>query len=749
MIINPQIILFYDTSKIISRIIFLTFDNNIEGTKVWDLYNLIKSQPVNIITSEPEFIKDHIILTYNLELCKGYVADILNLNENIILFSLFHNIEYYYANNEIFNPFKLDNVRYTNLLKYSDKTFLYELSDDITDGLVLCVTLDSNIKFPNHTLGSPGRFVQNHRNYIIQILNNIFLNDYKLNINVLLENKYTSQIGINDFIKLSNLKNYNKILIFNDNDKFYIKGDNIRLYTDEINDYYKYLNIKNKDNVDIVKIYDDTLILKDYDEFLNFLHANNITNINIKYNKTNVKIEVLFDVLLNPGLSIEYEYSDFFITHTRTKNIFLLYKINIILSKNHIQFTANKLTKDFANYITLLILGYNNIFNAVKTHKNIKKINDIYTSRYCQDSKKIKRKPVLIENFDIKNYNKISDIFYEGKYDVSKSNIRKGTLKIFENYKYGDIFIDKYNLMYMCIDPNYSRIGFLENIFSISGECYACCYSKSKTKNTIYKNCIYNTNEPLHNENEIDGFLLHFGRLILNKSKISFLPDFLNNILNADAEINITNNTNRLINADKYCIVSLYLPTTTIKYFNDIYNFCKNNNVILVNKKSIYITEHLVIDQNTKIFIIIQNKLHCIKEIYKNKKSDKIIMKEVSFNKIKLVYDKFANIKFQFDISHNNIQIKNGICYYKNMKIETKTLNYLIEYKHYHKYNTDLYKSILNIFDSYINKHVETDNVELFKKTFMIKILDHLNITSIVIEQSAIENYIKKYFNIK
>jgi hypothetical protein len=750
MIIAPQIILFYKTNVIISKVLILSYEKNIEGSKAWDLYNLIKSEPTNIIETEPEIVEDHIILTYNLEYCKGYVKNLLKLDSDIILFSLFHNIEYYYKNNEIFNPFKLTTVNYSNLLKYNENTYLYELSSDITDGLVLCVTTDANINYLNIHLGSSGIYKSIHKNLIKKIIDNIILHNYELVTNIKTENKYISNIDMKHVLKLSKISDYKKKLILKNNDKYYVSGDDISIINN-IDDYYRYLNIIDDDDNDIVTVIDDELLLADYKQFIKFLHNYDITDVSINYNKINIKIEILFNILLKPGLIIEYDYIDFFLIHTKTKNIFLLNKINIILSKNHIQFTSNKITKDFAKYLTLFILGYNNIYNEIKSNEGIKKVHDIYTSRYCQDSKKIKRKPILIEKFDKSNYKKISDNFYEGKTDYNNSIIKKGTVKIYENYRYGDIYIDKYNLIYTCIDPNYSRIGFLENIYSMSRECYACCYSKQKILSNAYNNCIFNTDDEnkkeLDDDETINGFLLNFGRLILNKSKISILPTFLNKILNKNAIINITSNTNRIINADKYCVIAAYFPSITLRNFDDIYNFLKNKNAIIIDKKSILLYEYLKINKDTKLFIIIQNKLHIIKEIFKSTKSDKITILDISFENIKLIYDLFTNIKFHFDTHYNNIKMINGKTYYNNIEIKKKPINYFVEYKQYHKYNDKIYTFISNYLDRYISKFIDTNNINLFKRIFMIKLLDHLNITNISVNENMIIDYIDKKFN--
>lgn len=749
MIISPQIILFYKTNVIISKVLILSYEKNIEGSKAMDLFNLIKSEPTNIIETEPEIIEDHIILTYNLEHCKGYVKNLLKLDSDIILFSLFHNIEYYYKNNDIFNPFKLSSVNYSNLLKYNENTCLYELSNDVIDGLVLCVTTDESINYLDMHLGSSGIFKSNHKNLIKNIINNIILHNYELVTNIKTENKFLSNIDMKNILKLSKINEYKKHLILKNNDKYYISGDNISIIND-IGNYYRYLNIIDENDVNIVTIIDDELLLSDYKQFTKFLHGYDITNVSINYNKINIKIEISFNILLKPGLLIEYDYIDFFLIHTKTKNIFLLNKINIILSKNHIQFTSNKITKEFANYLTLFILGYNNIYNEVKSNEGIRKVHDIYTSRYCQDSKKIKRKPIIIEKFDKLKYKKISDNFYEGKVDYNNSIIKKGTLKIYENYRYGDIYIDKYNLIYTCIDPNYSRIGFLENIYSMGKECYACCYSKQKLSSNAYNNCIYNIDEntkKLEEDNIINGFLLNFGRMILNKNKISILPQFLNNILNKNAIINITSNTNRIINADKYCIIAAYFPSITLRNFEEIYSFLKTTNAIIVNKKSILIDEYLKINKDTKLFIIIQNKLHIIKEIFKSTKSDKIIISDISFENIKLIYDLFANIKFHFNIQYNNIKMIDGISYYNNIEIKKKPTKYFIEYKQYHKYNDKIYTFISNYLDKYIDKYIITDDIKMFKRIFMIKLLDHLNITNLSINEGMIIDYINNKFN--
>ncbi|AAC97622.1 ORF MSV063 putative early transcription factor large subunit homolog VETF-L (vaccinia A7L), similar to GB:X76265 [Melanoplus sanguinipes entomopoxvirus] len=718
--INPQVIFLYNENKKIIKTIFLSKDSMIEDSHVMTVYNYLLSSHSDIFENKPQFINDHVILTFTLEQARGYIKNILGLSDDIILFSIWNNFDYYLKNG-IFDPYNIQNMLLVE--PNDDKSILYNIYQNIVEGAVFCVTTNKNI---GSQLARSNVYSSVYRDYISEIINNIYKNRYAMKSSIIDAMEYSINIDFQDLLRISNIPDYNKTLCISAYNNFYIKGNKITIL-DNFDSMYesKYLKIYDK-NINI-NIYDDVLYVKKLSDFTDILNKYNIKSINIKSLKPKTTIYVYFNTFLNPNLTIEFDF-DFFINDTKkTKNIFidLTGKINIMTSQSHISYRSYNISTDLAKYFTLFILGYSHIFNKVQSKAKIKKIDELYPSRYCQNYKDIKRQPILIDHIDESRLIKISDNFYTGKEDSTKTYQRKGTKKVYDPLKHGDVYIDSNGLKYQCSSIYYSNMGFLGNIYSATGICYPCCYSKPKIRDTIFNTCVHGT-KFIHEE-KINPIIVNYGRLILNPSNLSNLPYKLNLLLNSKNQIRIVKHTNRIILAKNYTVIMAYQPSTIIKDFNEMYNFIIENNAILFNDNMMYTHKDIIENNNItpSIFILIQNRIHQFKNINKEQDNDNITVSIVDSNKINLIKNKFSVLNnITKEISENGITVKNGKCYIDGELVKNKNITYFTKFSNITIRPKSISEYILKYFKKYIDDNIYTDNYFLFNKIFVTNILN-------------------------
>ncbi|CCU55427.1 VETF-L early transcription factor large [Adoxophyes honmai entomopoxvirus 'L'] len=726
--INPQCIFLFDENKHVKRTIFLSKDSVIDNSFAYGVYNYLISTNTKFL-SQPEYINDHVILSFNLEQARGYIKNILRLDENIILFSIWYNLDYYYNNNEIFDPYTIKN----NLLIESNdnKKILYILDSNITNGAIFCVTTNSYTKT---SLAKEGIYSKTYTEYIQEIIYNIYKNNYKLSSIIKESEEYSLTNNFDDIIKLSNINKYKKTLCIGVYDKFYIKGDKITILDNYDDDEYISLFIYiDQDN--IIKITNDILMTEKLTYFTDILKEEQIKNIIIKSTSPKSIIYIYFDTFLDSNINIQYDLK-FFLNVTNTRNIFIdmSYKINIMTSKNHISYRSFNINVDLCKYLSLLILGYNHIFNKIQKHARLKKIDELYPSRYCQNYKDVKRQPVLIDSINENYLIKISDKYYVGKEDTTRTYQRKGTKKIFDPYKYGDVYIDDNGLIYQCSSIYYSNMGFLNNIYLASGgkTCYPCCYSKQKNRDEIFESCVFNKEIIL--EDKINPIIVNYGRIILSKNGLSKLSPKLNNILNINSKIDIIKHTNRIDYAENYTIIMSYQPTIIIRNFEDMFNFIINNNAIIVNDNTVYTDKNILKmnNSNINIFIIIQNRIHQLKNINKQNKLDDIIVTKIDDKKINII-KKYFNIisNIRNPITDNGISITDDVCTIDGEIIQNKNIKYFSEYNNISLKPKSSSEYIEKYFKQYFDT-IYTNNIKLFTKIFITKIMHSIKETDVI-----------------
>lgn len=651
MKIYPQLILEYTENNEINQVIFLSYNEkeDIIESPVYKLYEILSQSKT--FKNEYKIIKAHIFLTLNVNEIKAYIKYLLNINYNFILFSLFNNIEYYY-DNQIFSPFI--NLKVIPKER-NDTEYFYMFYNDAVNKAIFCI-------FPSNKENIIS-YNPSWEKFSDKIINNIIKYDYQINIDKIISISYVSNLTYNTIFQI--LQNMDLKIIFlshQDNDIF-ISGMDLKLYENNVLFVY--------DNFDeLIFYYDYSFNVSDNDKF-NDLNL----NIDIK-NKVNIyKYIVSFDTKLYFNIDIDFNFDFFIKTNKTTKNIFndIGNKLTIITSKDHINFKTRYENDLLIEYFTYMILGYNNIYNEyTNVNKNIK-INNLYISRFCQNSKNIFRKPILIEgDFDKNNYIQLSPNFYRGK--------------IINNKKLSDIYINQEGLHYKCQTDN-TYINFISNIYKTSNICLPCCYNNDKTHTNIFKKCVYDQelSSKINLKESIDPYIQKNMKVLYSNNKLGLLNDKLNSILNKNNILKLKNL--RIDEAKNYIVYMKEEESDDNILFDELISYIekKNDNYIIFNEDNIYINRLDYFD-NYKILIYIKNKLYKLVRIDKKKNVDKIEITELNNDKEfihkiiskfklyfnnQLFYYKYKDILIEYN--YNNLYINNFI--YNNYQT-----NYIIKY---------------------------------------------------------------------
>lgn len=675
---EPQLILVYNEKKEIQDTYFFSY-SDLTNSYVWNIYNLLYQTESEVFLNDYQILKEHIPLTFNIEQTIGYLRHILNIPESIVIFSLIDNLQFYY-DNDVFNPFD-DNI--INVKKQTDDP-LYQIYNNATEKLIICIAINKNNNSFIQKNASNGIFEKYWKVYMDKILDNIFRYNYVLRVNEQVNSTYNCNLSSDFIIKLLNDNNYKCRYLKTFDNYLLLAGSDFEYNTQEV----------------LFECYQDKLIFK-YDKNLYIIDSELWDKIPTNYKETLIirnkqdlyKTVVSFDVELKFIIDLDIDFNFIIKPTEKTKNIYIdVYnKITIITSKDHISFRSKQGYSGMAKYLTLIILGYNNInFDIKEVNKNLK-VKGMYRSRFCQNSKTVLRKPVRIDNINLEEHIKVSDNFYKGP--IKKEQYYVGSKLVTKEIKVSDVYVNN-DIYYQCPGIENTYMSFLENIQNYANECIPCCYNSPNKYNTqIFNRCTKNSNDSA----VISPYLeLHDNKLkvLFSDNKLGELSPEYNKIFNKNSKINFIKS--RIVNAKNYVCYKKYSYNQNIYSYDDIITFNesldKKSSIIIFND-NFYIDE--LLNTEYEVFIIIKNKIHKLVEINKESTKDKISISELNkeliqwiLSKFKKYYNdpiiKFKNEYIKIDFNYNKLYVNDKKYNYKNIpqfvKFNFTNENYTIPY---------------------------------------------------------------------
>ncbi|ABQ43573.1 early transcription factor VETF1' [Tanapox virus] len=603
-IISPQLVIYVGKGQEIKRALYLTPYGVLDDKS--SIYYFLKTH-LNI--HNPEIHKRHILLTLKIHQVKGYLLNLLNINDDIIIYSHKNNLEFSYVDNTIFNPFT--NTQRKTLIR-SDG-FLYNIYPGACDFLVIWVANSkdtSMIEFGSYE--EVDNNILKFENHLLEVFSSL---DLEMTIESKFNNIFRTNLkttGLKTIIKKINEldTSYKSILYKSDEYFINITGNHFILTDEKLN-----LSVWDSDNCLAFSSDGDTIVINNVKLFTELVSD---VSTQMERIKGDVTYKVFLSTPITSRIKLDIETSFIFV-ETATNNILLSAdkKISIILAKNHISIKVKNYIPNIEKYFTFLVVAINSMFNSVQKSSDFTKVETVYWSRICQNTNNKNRKPVIVSSLD-EDMKKISNSFYKSE-------------KL-------EVFINTNGVMFSCIDPmgKYNSIGFLSIFYKLQKMCIPCCFLKDQSHTDTFSSCVHNKDV---SNDIISPYILNFGKVVTT-SKISFLPIIFDTFLNEGLKISFEQDNKRLKETTGYHVVkSCNGEIIRLRTTSDIIDFVNKESTILIADDIIYFPMNYISIGN-KVYILIQEIVHEVVLVKKNINKDVILTYPPNINILKELFPK-------------------------------------------------------------------------------------------------------------
>ncbi|UXL45914.1 Early transcription factor 82 kDa subunit [Monkeypox virus] len=685
-IVSPQLVLQVGKGQEVERALYLTPYDYIDEKS--PIYYFLRSH-LNI--QRPEIVKRHILLTLRMTQLKGYLGNLLDIKDDIIIYSHKNNLEYSYVDNTIFNPFVYTQKK--TLLK--NDSFLYNVYSGACDFLVIWVARACDTSIPE--FGS----YEDVDNNIIKFETMLMEVFPQLDLDITVESKFNNIFRTN--LKLTGLKkiiqrvqdldiNYKSLLSRYDEHFINMTGNHFILNDEQLN-----LSIWDLDSTLALSSDGDTVMINNVKLFTDLVSD---IDTQMERIKGDITYKVHLATPINSRIKLDIETSFIFI-ETATNNILLSSdkKISIILAKNHISIKVKNHIPNIEKYFTFLVIAINAMFNSVQKSSDFTKVETVYWSRICQNTKNKNRKPIIINYLD-PGMKKISNNFY-------RSDEK-------------EVFINDNGIMFTCIDPlgKYNKVGFLNIFHDMRKYCIPCCFLHDQSHRSTFSSCVHQIDVE---KKIVSPYILNFGKVV-TESKMSFLPIIFDAFLNDGMTANMEQDNKRLKETSGYHIVRCCAGDDIVRLrtISDIIQFVNEDKNILIVNDMIYFPMNAT-DIGKKIHILIQEIVHEVMIVKKKESSDKIDFFPPNY---KLLKDLFPKQTIQTPIHSDAGMVLTTDGFY----IDGKLFNEDLSSKYVTFTKNVIASDAVTKYFSPLFKYVISEAKDRFIKTWMINIMIHINV---------------------
>lgn len=685
-IVSPQLVLQVGKGQEVERALYLTPYDYIDEKS--PIYYFLRSH-LNI--QRPEIVKRHILLTLRMTQLKGYLGNLLDIKDDIIIYSHKNNLEYSYVDNTIFNPFVYTQKK--TLLK--NDSFLYNVYSGACDFLVIWVARACDTSIPE--FGS----YEDVDNNIIKFETMLMEVFPQLDLDITVESKFNNIFRTN--LKLTGLKkiiqrvqdldiNYKSLLSRYDEHFINMTGNHFILNDEQLN-----LSIWDLDSTLALSSDGDTVMINNVKLFTDLVSD---IDTQMERIKGDITYKVHLATPINSRIKLDIETSFIFI-ETATNNILLSSdkKISIILAKNHISIKVKNHIPNIEKYFTFLVIAINAMFNSVQKSSDFTKVETVYWSRICQNTKNKNRKPIIINYLD-PGMKKISNNFY-------RSDEK-------------EVFINDNGIMFTCIDPlgKYNKVGFLNIFHDMRKYCIPCCFLHDQSHRSTFSSCVHQIDVE---KKIVSPYILNFGKVV-TESKMSFLPIIFDAFLNNGMTANMEQDNKRLKETSGYHIVRCCAGDDIVRLrtISDIIQFVNEDKNILIVNDMIYFPMNAT-DIGKKIHILIQEIVHEVMIVKKKESSDKIDFFPPNY---KLLKDLFPKQTIQTPIHSDAGMVLTTDGFY----IDGKLFNEDLSSKYVTFTKNVIASDAVTKYFSPLFKYVISEAKDRFIKTWMINIMIHMNV---------------------
>lgn len=683
--VNPQLVVVVGRDQEIQQVLYLTLYDSVDESSA--IFYFVKH---HLQTTKVTMLRRHILLTLRISQVKGYLCHLLGVTEDIIIYSHKNNLEYSYVDNTIFNPFTMTQKK---TLIRSDG-FLYNAYVDACDFLVIWVARAQDTPVPE--FGSFEDVDANILKFEARLVATFPELDLEFSIQSKFNNVFRTNLRTTGLRRIVRRNQNNKIL-FIKTDEFFINmsGNHFVLNDEPVN-----LSVWDEDGNLAISSDGNTITVNNVRLFTELVTDQNLQMERIKGDVT-YKISLMTPITSKIKLDIE---TSFIFVETATNNILLSAdkKISIILAKNHISIKVKNHIPNIEKYFTFMVIFINRMFNAVQQAADFTKVETVYWSRICQNTKNKNRKPVVVASLDA-DMKKVSDNFF-------KSDSR-------------EVFVNANNVMFSCIDPlgKYNNIGFLAIFYKLQKICIPCCFLRSQAHTDTFASCVHNRDvDRCH----ISPYILNFGKIV-TESKISFLPIIFNQFFNEHTHIEFEPDNKRLKSTALYYVVKCCTQPEIVRLrtLNDIIEFVNTERNTLIVGDMVYFPMRGKAESGNRVFILIQEIVHEVVTVRKEPDNDHIEFHPLTENKLWSL--------FPYNTKRSKIKEENGLVlttdgFYVDGQLLSEDLST--------RYVTFMENvppgGAISKYFSQVFKYVITESKELFIKTWVLNVMLQLGLTS-------------------
>ncbi|CCD83278.1 early transcription factor [Squirrelpox virus] len=594
-VVNPQLVLFVGRGQEIQRALYLTPYGELDENS--PLFYFM-SRHINV--TQPEVLRRHILVTLRMHQLKGYLCHLLGLDDDIIIYSHKNNLEYSYVDNTIFNPFA--HTQKKTLIKTDG--FLYNTYVDACDFLVIWVARARDTVVPE--FGSFEEVDPNILKFEARLLEEFPHLDLNMTIETKFNNIFRTNLrttGLREIVKRTQELEAGHGVLLSRTDEFFIIMTGNRFV---INDEGMNLSVWDADGSLALSSDGVTITVNNVNLFTRLVSD---LDPQMERIKGDITYKVLLETPITSKIKLDIETSFIFV-ETATNNILLSAdkRISIILAKHHISVKVKNYIPNIEKYFTFLVIAINRMFNSVQKSSDFTKVETVYWSRICQNTKQKHRKPVIV------------------------SSTEEGMVRVSENFYRSDereVFVNKNGVMFSCVDPNgkYMHLGFLSIFHRLQGICIPCCFLRDQSHNETFASCVHNRDV---DRSAINPYVLNFGKVV-TESKISFLPIIFDTFLNEGMQADFETDNKRLRSTTGYHVVRCCAGEgiTRLRTTADIIRYVNEDKNILIVGDMVYYPMNAA-EMGDRVRILIQEIVHEVIVVRKKANRDAIEFQPLS-----------------------------------------------------------------------------------------------------------------------
>ncbi|ASC55558.1 early transcription factor VETFL-like protein [Seal parapoxvirus] len=597
--VSPQLVVLVGPRQEIQRVLYLSLYDHIDESS--PIYFFAKQY----IQHDPEHVRRHILLTMRVRQLKGYLGHLLDLQDDIIVYSHKNNLEYSYVDNTIFTPFSPTQKK--TLIRTDG--ILYNAYADACDFLVVWVARAADTAAPEFgSFEEPSDSILKFEERLIREFEN-------LDLNMTVETKFNNifrtnlrESGLRAIAQQSPEKQAEVghfDILLSKTDDFFISMTGTRfLVVDEpLN-----LLVWSEDGAVAISSDGKTLTVNNVGLFTKLVASMDVKMDRIKGDIT-YKVSLATHITSKMKLDME---TSFMFVETATNNILLSTdkRISIILAKSHVSVKVKNYIPNIEKYFTFLIVAISVMFNSVKQSSDFTKVETVYWSRICQNTKTKNRKPVIVQSLEA-NMRKVGNNFY-------RSDAR-------------EVFVNDNGIMFSCMDPDgrYNSVGFLSIFHRLQRICIPCCFLRSQAHTDTFKSCVYNEEV---DRSSLNPYILNFGKVV-TESKLSFLPIIFDKFFNEGLEADFEADNKRLRSTTGYHVVHCCEGAIVrLRSVSEIVTYVNESSNILISGDMVYFPMQLTDASSTRI--LIQEIVHDVACVRKDAAFDAITISPSSTSRL-------------------------------------------------------------------------------------------------------------------